>query len=599
MSNHRHTHRPGSRQTSVILVVAALALGACGSDDGDDATEPTAESTDDATDAGTTPDNTEPSESSESSQTGSADTGSEGSATAGVSTFGQAKGPIESITWALPYGEPNTINPPNTAYYSSALIAMQMCEPLTRLNPDYSTSPNLADLSQPDELTLVYTIRDDVTFWDGTPLTADDVAWSLNYARSPEVLVSFLYVNVASIEATGPLEVTIKLNQPDSLLPYELATFAGTIMQKAFSEAAGEALGTSDTGVMCTGPLQFDAWTPGQGLTLVKNDNYWDPTRAPNVGRVEFNFTTDSSAIAQALTTGELDGGYEIPASIIPTLQSSPSGSLVFGDPTQLFLSLPTLRTDGALSSPDIRKAFYSTIDQPGLAEVVYQGAAEPNYTQINRDSWDNEAWSAESKAVFQAAYDAFERDRSSWGSAEAIDAAKGLADQAGYGGETVVIGTLAGDATLSQAAQLIQANANLAGFDGRDQAAATDRLLQRLRRPGSREGLDTILVVSFNGVPNPIELIQFNVLPGSFYNYTGYDNPEVTELVNTAWQSSDQVEQATALTAAQAIYEEEYISMALVQLSEIMFLNNRLSGATTSFAYLFSPSIAGIGSAE
>ena len=588
----RSMHRAPVARLSIVLAAALVAVTACGSGDDD--------SPDDASATATTGSEQSTQESaapSTAEQSSGTDDSTDGDASP-VSVFGEAGGPIDSLAWALPYGEPNTINPPNTAYYSSALIAMQMCEPLTRLNPDYSTSPNLAELSQPDDLTLVYTIRDGVTFWDGTPLTADDVVWSLEYARSPEVIVSFLYANVATIEATGPLEVTITLTQPDSLLPMELATFAGTIMQKAFSEAAGETLGTAEGGVMCTGPLKFDSWTPGQSLTLVKNDGYWDPERASNVDRVEFNFTTDSSAIAQALTTGELDGGYEIPASIIPTLQSSDAGSLVFGGPSQLFLSLPTLRTDGALSSAGIREAFYSTIDAPGLADVVYQGAAEPNYTQINRGAWDNEAWSAEAREVFASAYDAIAAERAAWGTPDAIDDATALAAEAGYDDAPIVIGTLAGDATLSQAAQLIQANASSAGFNVEIKPLQPIDYSNAFVDPAAREGLDMILVVSFNGVPNPIEPMQFNVLPGSFYNYTGYDNPEVTDLINTAWQTTDQVEQATALSAAQAIYEQEFLSMSVLQLSEIVFLNDRLGGATTSFVYLNSASLAAIGSA-
>src|SRR5215813_14392684 len=84
-------------------------------------------------------------------------------------TYGTAKGDLSSLTWDLPYGEPNTIDPPNTAFYSSALIAANLCDPLLRLNPNYSISPNVATYQQPNPLTLVFNLRRGVKFWDGSP----------------------------------------------------------------------------------------------------------------------------------------------------------------------------------------------------------------------------------------------------------------------------------------------------------------------------------------------------------------------------------------------------------------------------------------------
>src|SRR5215469_2233256 len=80
-----------------------------------------------------------------------------------MSTYGVATGDLPTLTWDLPYGEPNTIDPPNTAFYSSSLIAADLCDPLLRLNPNYSLSPDLAtSLQYPNSTTLVFTIRSGV-----------------------------------------------------------------------------------------------------------------------------------------------------------------------------------------------------------------------------------------------------------------------------------------------------------------------------------------------------------------------------------------------------------------------------------------------------
>jgi len=521
-------------------------------------------------------------------------TGSAGPET--TAFFGQAKGPVDSIKWALPYGEPNTVNPPNTAFYSSALIADQMCEPLQRLTQDYKVVPNLADVTTPNDTTLVYTLKPGIKFWDGSPLTAEDVKWSLDYNRAPTTVVGFLLQNVKSVEVTGTDKVTVTLSKPDNLVKTELATFVGAIQQKKFSEAAGKELGSSSKGVMCTGPLKFGSWTPGQSITLEKNTDYWDTSRKVNAGKVEFSFTTDSAAIAQALTAGELDGGYEIPASVIPKLSKASTGQLVFGAPTQLGLGLAAFTYDGALKSVDVRKALMMAIDREAIAKVVYNGAATANYSSFNKDSWDNANWSDAARTILGKYYDANAAEWSTWGKGQALQDAKTLVQKSGYSGMPITIATLAGDATLSQVAQLVQAEAKSIGLNVVIKPLQPTDYSNASVDPAARKGLDMGFAVSFNGAPSVIEPMSFSVLPGSFYNYTNYSNPQVTDLVTKAWAASDDTVAATELAQALPLFESDYGATVLVQIDEIAFVNKRLSGLMTSFAYLNNPALAFVG---
>src|SRR5262249_16805964 len=169
-----------------------------------------------------------------------------------VGAYGAAKGNLTSLTWDLPYGEPNTIDPPNTAFYNSALIAANLCDPLLRLNPNYSISPNVATYQQLNPLTLVFNLRRGVKFWYGSPMTSADVVWSLQHSASPSTAVAFLYANVKSITATGPLQVTVKFKRPDSLFLFEMATFVGMVQEKRFAQRAGGKLGSAAGKIMCS-----------------------------------------------------------------------------------------------------------------------------------------------------------------------------------------------------------------------------------------------------------------------------------------------------------------------------------------------------------
>ena len=509
------------------------------------------------------------------------------------SVVGEATGTMDTLTWALPLGEPNTIDPPNTAYYSSGLVANNVCESLLRLNADYSISDGLASLSEPSPLTLRLTLRTDVTFWDGTPMTSADVVWSLEHTR--ESIVGPLYQNVKSIRAVDRHTVELDMIRPDLLLPKEFASFSASVQEKKFSEQAGARLGTPGTGVMCTGPYEFGSWKPGAGITLTANPNYWDTSRAAKASTVNLKFLTDSSALGQALKTGGVDGAYEVPAALVPALNDVDAGTLTLGSPSQQYVGLSPMRTDGPLNTPDLRKAFYMTISRSDLAKGPFHGAAEPNYTALNTSAWDNPSLDDADRAQWRQAYDGFANERKDWGSSPAIAEAKQLAKAAGYDNEPITLAVPAGDQTFSQMAALIGQQAGKAGFKVKIRSLDPASYSAATTDPAARADIDLYLNLSFNVAPDPLEAVT-TFVPGTYFNFIGYDNPEVTSLIDRARTTNDSASAAGDLIAAQAKYEENYGFQALVQLNEISFLKKGLGGMTTSFAYLNQPSLASIG---
>lgn len=509
------------------------------------------------------------------------------------SVVGEATGSMPKLKWGLPYGEPNTIDPPNTAYYSSALVAMNLCDPLLRLNPDYSISDGLASLETPNPTTLRLTLREGVKFWDGKPLTSADVVWSLEHAQAS--IVGFLYRNVKSIVAVDVATVDINLTQPDALLPKELASFGAGIQQKAFSVKAGQKLGSPSTGVMCTGAFELESWKPGAGITLTANPDYWDDAHRARAKSVTLSFLTDSTALAQALTTGEIDGAYEVPASAVPALRSTSVGRLTLGSPSQQYVGLSPMRTDGPLATAELRKAFYMTINRADIARVPFHNAAEPNYTAINTDAWDNPSTGSAGRDLWSAAYKSFAQERKDWGGKAAIAEAGKLARSAGYDGAPITLAVPAGDTALGQTALLIQESAKKAGFIVKIRSLDPASYSAATTDPAARKDIDMYLNLSFNVAPDPAEAVE-TFMPGTYFNFIGYDNEDVTRLVKDSRSATDRVTVAKSLIAAQAEYEKNYGFQALVQLSEISFLREGLGGMTTSFAYLSGPSLAEIG---
>jgi peptide/nickel transport system substrate-binding protein len=502
-------------------------------------------------------------------------------------TTAPANGDVAKITWGLPFGEPNTIDPIFGLDYSPSLVSSQLCDSLLRGGPDGSLKPGLASFRQPDDKTLVYTLRQGPKFWDGKPVTPADVVYSLKRAAAPDSYIVSFFANVKSIKATGPHQVTVALSKPDALLNKEMVSFAGAIVEKDFSEKAGKKLGSPSKGIMCSGPFKLASWKPGSSIELVRNDQYWDPAYRAHAKRLSFRFFDDSTALTQALLSGEIDGAYEVPSSAIPALRKAKSGRLLVG-PSRQYVTLERRRTTGPIADDKLRQALYSTIDRPGIAKVVFEGAASAAYTLVTPSSWDPAA-----KAQYAAAYAPYVK-------AGQMDAAAGkkLVEQSGYKGEPVELAVLAGDATQNQLSQIIQQSAAAIGVTVKIRSLTSNQYSEALV-DGKADAGDLIMTVSFNVVPDPLEQIGFYVLPSSPYNYTHYDDPKVTSGLAQAQSTLDPAARAKLLIDVQRRYESAYEFTSLVQKDEVSFLNNRLTGAPTSIDYLFGPSLAAVGAAR
>lgn len=504
-----------------------------------------------------------------------------------TSSLPAAKGDVDKIIWNLTTGEPDTLDPRNAAGYSSGQVVKNVCDSLLSMNADFSTRPSLATMEQRSPTELVFTLRDGVTFSDGTPVTADDVVYSLKRSADPTAIVSFVFLYVEAIKKTGDKEITVTFKQPDALFADSVATISGAIVKKEWAERAGKDVGTPSGGLVCSGPFTLGEWKSGSGITLKRNDGYWNKELRPFAKEVGFTFVTDATAVAQALNAGEIDGAYELPFSTVPSLQKSQKGRLIFGPSTQT-VSLAVARPDGPLADNKLRQALQRAVDRDALAKVVFHGAAEANYTLLAPASWPSGQ-----RALYQTAYDAYVKERS-----YDLQAAKTLVQGSSYKGDTVVLATMAGDETMSRTAQLVQQQAKAIGVTVKIQTMQPLVWAEASYDASKRPGVDLMLSQNFNAGQSPLEPLGFDLLPEQPYNYTGYANAEVTKLLTEARQTLDPVESARKIIKAQEVFEPDASSVPLLSTNTITFLGNRLTGAVTSFAYWSMPQMAYVGAA-
>ena len=514
---------------------------------------------------------------------------SAGTAVSLVATSPPAKGNLASLTWDLPTGEPTTLDYVKAADYSPDTVISNLCESLLRLNPDFSISPNLASSWSygPGHLSLTFHLRSDVKFWDGHPLTASDVAYSLLRNMDPKnsPVNGAFYANVKSISATGPHTVVVRFTHPDELFIKEMSTVSGDVSEAAYTKAKGSSYGTAQGGVMCSGPFELAKWSPGQSITLTANPHYWNPAYRPRAKQVTLDFITDTASLVQALKSGAVQGTFEAPISELPALQADKSGTLYQGKS----LSIYEIGVTSASVDVKVRTALSLVIDRSALAHVVFHDAAAANTTLIPPAAWDPTATS-----TYQAALGALHTS-----TAADTSAAKKIIAGDPQASTPLTIGILAGDQTEVNTATLIQQEAAAIGLKISIKQLQPLQFSNAFFVPSARKGLDLILTKGYLDVPDPLDYLGLIVLPDSLFNWTHFDNPTVNKDVTLAQRTFDNAKRAQLITAAQAKWEAAHFLIPMLSLHEVVFMNKAITGAPVSFAYIYEPSLATVGSSK
>ena len=491
--------------------------------------------------------------------------------------------PVDEVKWNLPY-EPLSLDPMLGFNYAENTVTSNLCEGLTRITPDLGTENALAEkVENPDDTTYVYTLRSGVTFWDGTPLTADDVAYSLGRQVGPDSATywSDYFKNVSSVEKTGDNQVTVKLSKPDALFAQGMSSAAGSIVSKAAAEKAGEQFGTPKGGLMCTGPFQLDDWAPGKSITLTKNAKYWDDKLIPKVEKLTFGFIADESTAVNALRSGDVDGQFfYLPPSGLSQLEGS-DATITFGK-SYIFWSLRAIQETGTFSNPKVREALLSVIDSRAIADVVFQGAAVPSAVIAGPAYFGD----GEAGELFQKAFDKYEVKPD-------IEKAKKLLAEAGDVSAPIVLGVQGSSAVHEQTANLIQAAGEAIGLKIETKVIPVEQFGNLYFDPKAREGLDGFFTTYYGNVTDPLD-VYTTFTPDSSNNFIKYDG--AAQELDDARKTLDPVKRAEYTIAAQDKIMRDLPWLPMGDLPVILVQNDRISGATASSAYLGYPWAATIG---
>ncbi len=289
--------------------------------------------------------------------------------------------------------EPSSIDPQFSRTGNNQMTAELIFGRLVEFGPNLELSPGLATSWEAlDDTTWQINLREGVTFHDGSPLTADDVMFSLE--RTDEVPnspapFSDMVSNIAAMDKVDDLTFKITTRTPAPRLIEDIGRVF--IVSKTAAEGATSEDFNSGQVTIGTGPYVFESWTPGETLQIQAYDGYWG--EKPDFADVDVRFISNDAARVAALLSGEVDLIDAVPPTDVPRLSetegirviSAASGRVVYLGLSMRFDEAPEVTDldgnplgDNPFRDARVRKAVSHMIDRALLVDRILGGSGVP-----------------------------------------------------------------------------------------------------------------------------------------------------------------------------------------------------------------------------
>jgi peptide/nickel transport system substrate-binding protein len=267
------------------------------------------------------------------------------------------------------------IDPPERANVGYYPLNTNIFEALVRLTADYQIEPMLAESWEfVDPNTYRFTLRQGVSFHDGTPFTADAVVWSMG--RIAQAGGGILLIDENSTKAVDDFTVEITPTQPNRRLLQQLNHPNESIVAPN-SNPAETRIGT--------GPFREVEYVREDRYVVEAYDGYWGDDK-PRVGRITFRFYPDPTTRVLALQSGEVDVIREVPPEAAAQLAADGQFQVLtsgVGAYQALYVNIHGQEPYDLGADPAVRQALAAAIDKDTIVNGVWQGYADPSATMI------------------------------------------------------------------------------------------------------------------------------------------------------------------------------------------------------------------------
>lgn len=456
----------------------------------------------------------------------------------------------------------------STDYDTGQLLRHMLFMPLVQLDEDLEYEPYLAESTEMSEdgRTLTFRLREGVTWHDGTPVTADDVTWSVDLYMNPELAFAnaqyFQFVD--RVEKVDDRTVTFYFNatHSDPLADFlEWVPMPRHLLQDVGpTEMRNAPFNRQPVG---NGPFRFVSWTPNQQAVFEANDDF--VLGRPHLDRVVFRIIPEQTTELTELLTGRVDLIRAVPPSEAQRVESTP-GVRLHSYPSRSYTFLAWNTADPLFADARVRRALTLAIDRQRIVDALLFGYGEVAVTDVLPFQWQ-----------FDDSIEPWEQD---------LEQARQLLAEAGWtdsDGDGVLdkdgrpfrftLETNQGNDLREDIIVIVQSNLQAVGIDAQPRLVEWNTLTSRLR------GKDFQAVVSGWSVDFKFDPTETLGCEGGVYNYPSYCNPEADALVRQALVTLDHDEAQPLWSEYQRIIHEDQPYTFLYYLNERLGVSQRLQG--------------------
>lgn len=428
------------------------------------------------------------------------------------------------------------------------IVAEHIFDTLVKRDPESGDYiPSLAtEWSNPDDTTWEFTLRDDATFHDGSPVTAADVAASLEHLVEAAGPQAPLWDALEAVEAVDDTTVRIIT-----------ATPLGTVLANTTLLSIAPAGQLTEDGFFSqpvgSGPFKVASYEPDSELVLEANLDYWG--ELPLVQTLRFRDIPEISARVTAITTGEIDFTYQVPPDQLGSLADDENLTISSAPSYRYYFIWLNAQTE-AFSDVRVRKAMIHALDIPTIRETLMGDSA------VEMDA------PVPSTIFGYAPQEPYAYDP---------ELAQQLLAEAGYedGLETDMIWAPGASPQDREIAQAMFSYWNAVGVTVEDRQAERAQWLEDLL------ALNWEMDFQSNGVITGDADYVLRRLYHSSANRNGYANPELDEILDNAAATVDQEVRADLYAQACQILWDDAVGIYPFTLVQSFVTRSNVSGFT------------------
>lgn len=267
----------------------------------------------------------------------------------------------------------------------SALVVEQVYDTLFVFDENLASQPSLCvGFDAPDSTTYIFHLVENATFSDGTPLTAEDVKFSLETYKDPEIGARSWASRIDTVEAVDDFTVQVNLSEPYAPLIGYLSWHYNPIVSKAFYEANDGAI---EQVTMGSGPFVLEEFVPDQVIRFAKNESYWQEG-LPYFDAMEWLILPDDQARVAALRGGEVQNADFIDYQAVQSFEDNPDWT-VYEVSTLTHGTTVINCSQGPLADARVRQAISYAIDREEFVQGAALGFAQvTGYIPASDQTW-------------------------------------------------------------------------------------------------------------------------------------------------------------------------------------------------------------------